>query len=82
MYSVFLANRDCIFDSQAGFNSLADVKTWIEKHGGHFRVMIDDQEGLFIKTHDPRGNFTHQKNHTYKFYDGWDWVYFNPFRDR
>jgi len=79
-YSVFLANKDCIFDSESGFDSLAEVKKWVEQHSGHFRVMIDDEEGTFIKNHDPRGNFDHCKNNTYCYYDGWDWVYFNPFK--
>lgn len=80
-YSVSLANKDCIFDSESGFDSLAEVKTWVEQHAGRFRVMIDDEEDTFIKNHDPRANFVHFRNNTYKYYDGYDWVNFSPFRE-
>ena len=39
MYNVDLANEDCIFDSADDFETLAEVKEWVEKHSGRFRVM-------------------------------------------
>jgi len=79
MYNVDLANEDCIFDSADDFETLAEVKEWVEKHSGRFRVMIDDEKGTFMENHNPLANFVHQKNGSYRYYNGWDWVYFKPF---
>lgn len=76
-YSVSLANKDCIFDSEE-FETLAEAKKWIDDHGCGFRAMI---EGPGIHPMEPRSNFYVSAEGEYQYQDGWgEWNTFDPFK--
>ena len=77
MYSVSLANKDCIYDSE-NFETLAEAKEWIDAHGHGFRAMID---GPGIHPMEPRSNFYVREDGVYEYQDGWgEWNSFDPFK--
>ena len=77
MYSVSLANKDCIYDSE-NFETLAEAKEWIDAHGSGFRAMI---EGPGIHPMEPRSNFYVREDGVYEYQDGWgEWNSFDPFK--
>lgn len=67
LYSVSLANKDCIFDS-ADLETLSDVLGYITGHGGVYTAHITDNasgETLTVSYNDDTG--------TYSRYNGWEW---------
>ena len=67
LYSVSLANKDCIFDS-ADLETLSDVLGYIPGHGGVYTAHITDNangDTLTVSYNDDTG--------TYSRYNGWEW---------
>ena len=67
LYSISLANKDCIFDS-ADLETLSDVFGYIPGHGGVYTAHITDNangDTLTVSYNDDTG--------TYSRYNGWEW---------
>ena len=77
LYSVDLANKECIFASEK-FKTLTEAKEWIDGNGCGFRAMIS---GPGIMLSEPRSNFYVSGEGEYQYQDGLgEWHKFNPFK--
>ena len=78
MFSVSLANDDCIFDSTE-LGTLSEVKEWIDKHGYGFRAEVEGPGIHPVKSE--LSNFYVAAKGRYKCYNGFSWYWCNPFKE-
>ena len=72
-YDVALSNKDCIFDSRHGFESIAEAMEWAMGRGGNYVIQISrenaDAPGCCISA---ECNADSTETRLY-WYNGWEW---------